>query len=725
MSAKRLMPRLTRTSALLLAASALIAAGCGGGGGGSGGGGETEQAPSTGSTGGGGSSGSPFIPTGNGIDGQTAFSQTVYPLLTQYCASCHAGGGPGFPHIAHPDLGTAYRAVIDNQKANFATPAASRLVQRLSADQHHCWSTCAADGMTMEQAITEWATLIGFATGSGSGGGSTGTGGTTVSGVASSYTNGLANAALAANQRDESNVIALWTFQEEQGNTAMDISGIPPAMDLTLTGTAWVPGGGLEIVSGRALASATTSQKLFDRIASGRGSQEYSIEAWVIPANTDQEGPARIITYAADTNNRNFMLGQVKYTYQARNRSMAPGVSLNGNPALQTADADEDLQASLQHVVVTYDQTNGRRIYVNGFWTEDADETPPAPLLNWNPSYRFALGNEATGSRLWLGQFRLVAIYDRAMTEEQIAQNYLAGGTEKYVLRFGLDDYLSPGDYIEFTVSDLDAYSYLFCFPTIQTSMPNGFAIQGLKVTVNGAPPVASQSFRNVSAAVTQSRQVLSGLCSVVPKDLGGTLDQFSIWFDIIAATNVFVPEPPPTVMPDNSVLPPLPDVGIRDFDRINNTLAELTGVDPNDPDVLSTFEEVRQQLPMDPDVRSFVSAMQVGIAKLALEYCNELVDSPALRAAFFPGFNFNRDAVSAFAAQADRDLISNALYNRGVGSSLANQPSQADISTAVNELIDELILGCTPATCPAERTETVVKSTCTAVLGSAAVHLQ
>jgi hypothetical protein len=724
MSAKNPWPRLTRASCILLAAGALLSAGCGGGGGGGGGGDDSSAAPSTGSTGGGGSSGSPFVPTGNGIDGQTAFDQTVYPLLTQYCASCHAGGGPGFPHISHPDLGTAYRAVIDNQKANFATPGASRLVQRLSADQHHCWSTCAADAVAMEAAITQWASLIGFSSGS-SGGGSTGTGGTTVSGVASSYTNGLANASLAANQRDDSNIIALWTFKEEQGNTALDVSGIPPAMDLTLTGTAWVPGGGLEMVGGRALASADTSQKLFDRIAGGRGSQEYSIEAWVIPANTDQEGPARIITYAADTNNRNFMLGQVKYTYVARNRSLAAGVTLNGNPQLATSDADEDLQATMQHVVVTYDQMNGRRIYVNGMWTEDMDTVPGGPLINWNPMYRFALGNESSGNRPWLGQFRLVAIWDRAMTDEQVAQNYLAGGTDKYVLRFGLDDYLSPGDYIEFTVSDLDAYSYLFCFPTIQTADPSGFAIQGLKVAVNGAAPVASQSFRNVSAAVTQSRQVLSGLCSVVPKDLGSALDQFSIWFDIIAATNVFVPEPPPTVVPDNSVLPPLPEIGIRDFDRINNTLAELTGVDPNDPDVLATFEEVRTQLPMDADVRSFVSAMQVGIAKLALEYCNEMVDSTALRAAFFPGFGFNRDAVTAFSAQADRDRISDALYTKAVGANLANQPSQADIAAAVNELIDELILGCTPATCPVERTETVVKATCTAVLGSAAVHLQ
>ena len=35
-----------------------------------------------------------------------------------------------------------------------------------------------------------------------------------------------------------------------------------------------------------------------------------------------------------------------------------------------TADADEDLQATLQHVVATYDPVNGRRIYVNGVFAD-------------------------------------------------------------------------------------------------------------------------------------------------------------------------------------------------------------------------------------------------------------------------------------------------------------------------------------------------------------------
>ncbi len=42
-------------------------------------------------------------------------------------------------------------------------------------------------------------------------------------------------------------------------------------------------------------------------------------------------------------------------------------------PAHCNAAADEDLQATLQHVVATYDPVDGRRIYVNGVLTPQPD----------------------------------------------------------------------------------------------------------------------------------------------------------------------------------------------------------------------------------------------------------------------------------------------------------------------------------------------------------------
>jgi hypothetical protein len=90
----------------------------------------------------------------------TGFEQTVYPVLRQYCIGCHAAGGSGSPKIADADPAVAWSAVVDNQKVNFADPAASRLVRRLAADFHHCWSNCSTDAADMLAEILAWQAAI-------------------------------------------------------------------------------------------------------------------------------------------------------------------------------------------------------------------------------------------------------------------------------------------------------------------------------------------------------------------------------------------------------------------------------------------------------------------------------------------------------------------------------------------------------------------------------------
>jgi hypothetical protein len=154
------------------------------------------------------------------------------------------------------------------------------------------------------------------------------------------------SAVLAPSGRYDGNPIALWKFEEGAGEIALDTSTVGPTMNLTLSGeAAWVSGGGIEFDGGKASSNPTDSRKLYNELASGSGTQQYSIEAWVIPANTTQEGPARIISYSNGTGERNFMLGQVLYNYVFRNRNVDPTINANGDPALITADADEDLQA--------------------------------------------------------------------------------------------------------------------------------------------------------------------------------------------------------------------------------------------------------------------------------------------------------------------------------------------------------------------------------------------
>ncbi len=704
------------------------AAACGGSGG-SGGSREAGEAPAVPASSGGGPTvvANPAFLGGGGAVGQAAFEANVYPLILSYCTACHVGAGPGFPNIAHPDPETAFRAVVDNQKVNLAMPANSRLVQRLIADQHHCWTNCAADGATMQAAIEAWAAAV-LAANPGSGGptGATGSGtsAAAAAGIITSEIRGFGDAGRIETSRYEENVVARWKLDEGNGTVANDTSSVAPTMSLNLTGdVTWISGGGLDFQGGKASSNRGDSKKLYNVVASGSGSQQYSIEAWVVPANTTQEGPARIITYANGTGARNFMLGQILYTYVVRNRSLAPNGNTNGGPDLVTNNADEDLQAQLQHVVMTYDQALGRRLYVNGLWTEDPDPSAAALLVNWHPDYTFALGNETSNNRPWLGQIKFVLIYNRALTPEQIQMNFAAGASQQYALRFPVASWLGAGSYVEFEVSEFDPYSYLFCFPTLVSPSPSGLVVETLRIGVNGVAPVASQSFRNVRVVVDEPRERLSNLCTVVPKDLGIAGDTFEVWFDVLGTNVNRLADAFPSVPPPPAVVEPRPGVGLRDFAQVNDTMSAVTGVPASTTQ--ATFDELTQQLPSSSDARSFVSSHQVAISKLALEYCDTLVETPALRGAVFGSFPFGTPPETVFASQANRDALTNALVSRMVGVVLTSQPDTAEVAVTLGTLVDALVAPCAMTPCNAARTATIVKAACAAVLSSGAVQLQ
>jgi hypothetical protein len=698
--------------------------GCSGGGGGGGDGRDIGSAPTnvpSNTAGAGSGAVGVGVPAGGGAIGQAAFVANVYPLTTQYCVRCHAGSGPGFPHISHPDGETAFRAVIDNQKVNLLDAARSRLVERLRTDRHWCWSDCAMDADQMQAAIQLWADAVVVATPPDP----NAPGNTIPTTIISSDGRTFLSAVLAPSGRYDGNPIALWKFEEGAGEIALDTSTVGPTMNLTLSGeAAWVSGGGIEFDGGKASSNPTDSRKLYNELASGSGTQQYSIETWLIPANTTQEGPARIITYAGGTGERNFMLGQVMYSYVARNRSVNPDVTANGDPSLVTADADEDLQAMLQHVVLTYDQANGRRIFVNGVFTDDIDEVPADLLLNWNPGYTFALGNEVSNNRIWRGIVKFVAIYEDILTQEQMLQNYLAGASQRYTLRFGLDGALAPNAYVEFTVSEFDAYSYLFCAPVLNTAGLTGFNVQTIRISVNGVAPVASQSFRMLNTAITQGSTRLSEQCQVVPKDLGAEQDVFHIFFDTLGAASLPMPDLPGSPPPPPVAVSPSAGIGIRDFAEINDSMAELTGVPVTNATVRATYLELIQALPSDNDVAAFVSAHQMGISRLALDYCDQMVEGTSFRNAFFGvGFDWTQPATT-FSSVGPRDQIINPLSTKMLGTGLANQPTPAEVRPHLDTLLDQLTAGCTATSCPASTTRNVVKGVCASVLSSAAVQL-
>lgn len=247
-------------------------------------------------------------------------------------------------------------------------------------------------------------------------------------------------------------------------------------------------------------------------------------------------------------------------------------------------------------------------------------------------------------------------------------------------------------------------------------------------MAVNDTVPVSGQAFTNVSAVVDPSQPELSRQCSIIPKDRGSASDAFKIVFEVLGdySDPVVIINPGPPV--DNSVAPPLPVEGVRNFARLNDSMAEITGVPSDTPSVLATFSQIEQQLPPSYDLRGFVSSQQVGITKLALDYCDTLVDSAPMRDAFFgvvPPFEFDQPVAIAFSDQTKRDLVIDALSDGMLGTNLATQPSLAEVAPVLNTLIDDLTAQCgISIVCDDARTRSIIKAMCAAVLSSAAVSM-
>jgi hypothetical protein len=90
-----------------------------------------------------------------------------------------------------------------------------------------------------------------------------------------------------------------------------------------------------------------------------------------------------------------------------------------------------------------------------------------------------------------------------------------------------------------------------------------------------------------------------------------------------------------------------------------------------------------------------------------------------------FGSFPFGTAPTTVFASQANRDALTSALVGHMVGQSLASQPSEAEIGPVLGTLVDALIAPCATTACGPDRTVTIVKAACAAVLSSGAVQLQ
>jgi hypothetical protein len=280
-----------------------------------------------------------------------------------------------------------------------------------------------------------------------------------------------------------------------------------------------------------------------------------------------------------------------------------------------------------------------------------------------------------------------------------------------------------PQTYVMMTVSQYDSYSYLFYQPTFISLNPSykptsPITIAGISIGLNGQIPQVGQAYLPLNTTVTSTSytsqgQILSSVGTVIALQSGPLTDQFFLSFNQLgSATHVTVPA---AVVPQPIVPGPIvADIGVRTFAEINATLSVLTGVPTTDTAVTATYQAVQQQLPAVSTLESFSSANQVGVAQLAIQYCNEAVNSPTYSAALFPGVTFN-----ASTYPGSTNTIASALAARVLGNGqLASSPGAASVTNELSSLIGTL---CTTSACNnTARTQAVTAAACAAAFGSA-----
>ena len=697
------------------------------------------------------------------------------PVLTQYCVNCHTptAASPRSPFFASNDVAASY--LFAQPRMDLLDPSNSQFVLKLRDQSHNCWSgDCEADATTMQNAITAFADTIDA---------------TDIDAdliVSKAMRLQPPEAIIASGgERHVSNQIALWEFKNEgddpNASTAYDTSGISPLMPLTIVGNkTWVGGYGLKFESdGFAFASYENSRKLRNNIVSG-GS--YSIEAWVIPSNVTQVNK-HIISYTGGPTARNFTISQNLYNYRLQNLSNE-SADANGT-MVSTQDASEDLQATQQHIVMTFDPVRGGRIYVNGEQTDhdpdpDGNNGTDATLTDWRDTFNFVLANElgVSGSaRAWDGTFRMVAIHNAVLTDAQIDQNFKAGVGEKFFLLFSISHIPGvPADsYIKVQAEQFDTYSYLFNNPVyVNLADPTpviDFAIGGMRIGINGKEAIVGQSFVNLETdRITSNDQEISRLGSVIQLQQGTIIDDFFLSFETLGdLTNPFVFATPGTPA-EPADLPAQSDIGVRTFSEVNATMSEITGIPTSNTAVFTVYTNLIQQLPSTENITSFVPANIIGISQLAFEYCDQLVaDTEGNRDAYFNdailgNFDFASNVSTAFNVSADtatepspeKKQIVNALYDRMLGipdvsdNILKTAPTRESIMTelvdpdnshsgaqtvppSLENLFDRMSRSCgaddpdnDQVECSSDKgTKEFVKAMCTSVLGSAAMLVQ
>ncbi len=248
---------------------------------------------------------------------------------------------------------------------------------------------------------------------------------TTTRGSTSATSLGTDSSTGAPAVRVSEGLLVLYLFDEGADAVVHDQGGVGIPLNLTLQGEGhvWAPDG-LAFTDNAIARTLEPATKVIDACMA---TNEITIEAWVTPQMGAMTGPARIVTLSPDVAQRNVTLAQGLIQdpvaqYVGRIRTSDATGSNNGVPQLETPPLASPV---LTHVAYSRSAEGFDRIYVDGAIEVEGVRT--GDFSNWMLTTPLACGNELELNRPWLGTMHLAAVYERALSPDEVLQNFAAG----------------------------------------------------------------------------------------------------------------------------------------------------------------------------------------------------------------------------------------------------------------------------------------------------------
>ena len=224
-------------------------------------------------------------------------------------------------------------------------------------------------------------------------------------------------------------LVAYYNFNINSNNVVKDYSNYKKPLDLAIDdvgGIIWKTNNSIEIIANTVIKSIKPATKIVNAC---KKTNEITLECWIKPESYNPSNQSSILSISNDSEDIGASIFQTNisdlnsnlFSYAINLKTKA--TSGDGSPAIYSEN--EFSYVSLQHLVYVKDKNGIEKIYLDG--EEVANSIRPKELDNWKDDYFLMMGNNMSQSNPWYGTYYVFAIYNSALSREQILVNYNAG----------------------------------------------------------------------------------------------------------------------------------------------------------------------------------------------------------------------------------------------------------------------------------------------------------